>query len=186
MDNTVQILSSLASIAAVIIAYISYRAYRFLLPEAQLKLQKNEVMNQIAGIILEFHVQQEAIAATKVYKLPLDPYLFSSRSRNAKTLYKLLDKAIKLGLWKELTGSHEWSLELFTAFRQSLSSIVGLDPNTSETEDYLDQHVLMGIVRLADQCRRYEGLDLKNDIEKVFSTMLSGKARDEAWNYLES
>ncbi len=186
MEDVTQVLSAIASVAAVVIAYISYRAYKFLLPSAELKRKKDEAMNQIAGLLLEFHDQQKTIASALVNNFHLDPYVLSSRGRNSRHLYRLLDKAIKLGLWQEITGNHDLSITLYTAFRQSLASLADLDPITADPNDYLPQHVVMGTIRLADQCRKYEGLDLAGEVESVFSSMLTHQSLEEAWDYLKS
>ncbi len=65
-----------------------------------------------------------------------------------------MDKAIGLGLFTVLVGGDSLSLNLFTAFIQSLSH--AFSDESVEPEVWTKQHLLMGMVRLLESCKSYD------------------------------
>ena len=179
-----EILASAAALAAVAVAGIIIRQYRTTTYSAQLKTRQYELMNQVAGLAIELYDYHKtlAFAITSAMKdadtreltwdqwqqlakngqIPggwgVDRYLYYSMGQGSKNLYKLLDKAVGIGLRADLKGSHKDSQPMWGSFRAALIELSYLNPRKSIPPDFIKQNLHFGLVRLAGQCLKYECL----------------------------
>jgi hypothetical protein len=123
-------------------------------PVLQLKRDQQAQMAVVASRATVLWDQMQTIIATSSSDNQIDAYLFPSLKANGRRLEESIDKAIGLGLFTILVGDDSLSLTLFTAYVQSLSHTFSAEP--AEAEAWTKRHLLMGMVRLLESCRRYE------------------------------
>ena len=123
-------------------------------PALQLKRDQQSQMAVVASRATVLWDQMQTIIAAISNNHQIDSYLFPSVKANARRLEESIDKAIGLGLFTVLVGGDSLSLSLFTAFIQSLSH--AFSDESVQPEVWTKQHLLMGMVRLLESCRRYD------------------------------
>jgi hypothetical protein len=123
-------------------------------PALQLKRDQQAQMTVVASRATVLWDQMQTIIAAKSNDHHIDSYLFPSMRANARRLEESMDKAIGLGLFTVLVGGDSLSLNLFTAFIQSLSH--AFSDESVEPEVWTKQHLLMGMVRLLESCKSYD------------------------------
>ncbi len=169
-DNIANILACAASLAAVGALVIAYKAYRWSHPDTQLKIRQAENMNKIAATTIELIKQVTLFAGASLGQYELDSYVFPSSRSNCEQLYNHLEIANGLGLSRvfvEHDSTHSW--ELYLALRQALKTQANLDPKNTDVDDYTKEHFVMGLFRLANQCKGHGDLDpnLKNELNEI-------------------
>jgi hypothetical protein len=123
-------------------------------PALQLKRDQQAQMAVVASRATVLWDQIQTIIVATSNNHQIDPYLFPSMKANAKRLEDAIDNAIGIALFTMLVGGDSLSLTLFTAFIQSLSHACSTE--SVEPEVWTKQHLLMGMVRLLESCRRYD------------------------------
>lgn len=123
-------------------------------PALQLKRDQQAQMAVVASRATVLWDQMQTIIAATSNNHQIDSYLFPSMKANARRLEESIDKAIGLGLFTILVGSDSLSLNLFTAFIQGLTHV--FSDESVGPEVWTKQHLLMGMVRLLESCRRYD------------------------------
>jgi hypothetical protein len=156
--NAAEILQPLTSdpktwISALALAVSSLTFWRTR-PALQLKRDQQAQMAVVASRATVLWDQIQTIIVATSNNHQIDPYLFPSMKANAKRLEDAIDNAIGIALFTMLVGGDSLSLTLFTAFIQSLSHACSTE--SVEPEVWTKQHLLMGMVRLLESCRRYD------------------------------
>jgi hypothetical protein len=123
-------------------------------PALQLKRDQQAQMAVVASRATVLWDQMQTIIAAKSNNHQINSYIFPSMKANARRLEESVAKAIGLGLFAVLIGGDGLSLTLFTAFIQGLSHAFSAE--SVEPEVWTKQHLLMGMVRLLESCRRYD------------------------------
>jgi hypothetical protein len=139
------------SAVALVVSSLSFWRTR---PALQLKRDQQSQMAVVASRATVLWDQMQTIIAATSNNHQIDSYLFPSVKANARRLEESIDKAIGLGLFTVLVGGNSLSLSLFTAFIQSLSH--AFSDESVQPEVWTKQHLLMGMVRLLESCRRYD------------------------------
>ena len=139
------------SALALVVSFLSFWRTR---PALQLKRDQQAQMAVVASRATVLWDQMKTIATVTSNNHQIDSYLFPSMKTNARRLEESMDKAIGLGLFTALVGSDSLSLTLFTAFIQSLSHAFSTESDGPEV--WRKQHLLMGMVRLLESCKRYD------------------------------
>lgn len=142
-------------------------------------------MNIIASQSIVFWEQLQILIDSRVRNCDVDPYIFKSLKENTQRLESSIYKAIGLGLWNVFVPSNKkYSVTLHVAFMQSLINNSSLETNS--VDDWMADHLLMGVIRLLEMCEHYDGVatelrsSLKNNLNKTGKSM-----RFRAWVYLE-
>ena len=155
-------------------------------PEEVLERQKHRQMRVIATETMLVFKQIVLFSNLKDSSILKNDYNLSYYKINIKRLEESLEEGIKLGLINELLGtdSTKTALEMHLAFRRNLAIIPEFDINEKSMNDWIPEHFTMGIIRLVDQCYRYD-----NDIfPSIFTDKELGKIqslRHTAYTYLE-
>lgn len=139
------------SALALVVSFLSFWRTR---PALQLKRDQQAQMAVVASRATVLWDQMQTITTATSNNHQIDPYLFPSMKTNARRLEESIDKAIGLGLFTALVGSDSLSLTLFTAFIQGLSH--SFSTESVGPEVWTKQHLLMGMVRLLESCKRYD------------------------------
>jgi hypothetical protein len=139
------------SALALVVSFLSFWRTR---PALQLKRDQQAQMAVVASRATVLWDQMKTITTATSNNHQIDPYLFPTMKTNARRLEESIDKAIGLGLFTALVGSDSLSLTLFTAFIQGLSH--SFSTESVGPEVWTKQHLLMGMVRLLESCKRYD------------------------------
>ena len=151
-------------------------------PNAQFKRAQVEQMRILSVNAIVLFEQLHVLIEANVGSREIDSYLLTSLRENAKRLEGSLNATIGLGLWKEVLGRKNNSVPMFAAFSQSL-----LFAASNQTEDYevwLKEHLIMGMLRLIEQCEKYQR-DSDDELASVLHEYLKPDLREAAWTYLE-
>lgn len=173
------------SIVSVVVAFLSFALAFFVYwrsrPYIQERKAHDSQMNIIACQSIVFWEQLQTLISANVNKYEVDPYIFNSLKENSKRLESSIEKAIALGLWHVFVPENkEHSSVLHVAFIQSLVDSSSL--KTNNVDDWMKDHLLMGVIRIFEMCENYERLtpELKSSLKnKVVPEM---KVR--SWKYL--
>lgn len=144
-------LKTWSSVIALVVSFLTFWRTR---PALQIKRDQQAQMAVVASRATVLWDQMQTIIAATNSNHQVDSYLFPSMRANARRLEESIDKAIGLGLFVVLVGGDSLSLTLFTAFIQSLSN--AFSDESAGPEVWTKQHLLMGMVRLLESCRRYD------------------------------
>ena len=185
LEDVTQVLTALASLAAVVVAILAFWTYRDLRPKAQLKRRQDEHMSHLAVLVMQVLDRQQVFYAANLHDFEVDPYQFVAASREAKQLGELLDGCTQLQLTRYCVGvdrDHQWAL--YGALRAAVAEQAELDPSLATPDDYTKQHFVMGLIRIADLCLEYEGIEMPEDLVES-QRRLDEDMHKLAWTYLK-
>ena len=167
------------SIAAFVISW--YRNLR----STQLRSAQDDAMRAVAARAVLLWDQLIIIVVASVNNTEVHPYMFPSVQKNARRLDDALDQALRVGLIEDISGrGRAHALTLYSAFTQGLVEVAELNsPEKQPLDAWHKQHLLMGMVRLLDVCRKYRTPVLSLAIVESALSQLD-QTLEEAWTYV--
>ena len=180
--NPTVVLSVLALVVSVVsLAGTFYRNAR----STQLRNAQDEAMRTVAARAIVLWEQLMIIVECQVKNCDIDSYVLPSVQKNAGRLEDALDHAIRVGLLHVISeADREHSLTLYAAFLQGLTEVADRDnPQGQPLETWTKQHLLMGMVRLLDSCRKYRQSVIPAPVLQRVGKKVDGML-ERAWGYV--
>jgi hypothetical protein len=132
----------------------------------QLSRHQKELMRAIGAKAIILCDAYTTILNAAKHELSIDPFFFPYVQLTAKRLEEDIDKAISAGLETIIITKRKHSLVLHTLFSQSLHQVA--NAKLSEVQQLLlKEHFMFGLVRIVEQCQKYNPNGLTCWLESV-------------------
>ena len=176
-DSILIIVALVVSFLSFIISFLTFWRNR---RSKKLKILQDSQVLILASQAVVLWEQIQTLITANVNSYSLNSYVFESLRNNALRFENSIQKAVELGLWTRIIGNTHKDTLYYTGFIQSL--IYSATTSKNDINDWLSQHLVMGMIRMLDACEKY-GISTVNEI--INTVKIDESIKIKAREYLD-